>query len=144
MKKAVLMAMMITTALISCTKEETPTPQPPKADRPLHEIGYFTEQNLPGVWTRYRERIEGTNLFIDHQVTEMEIPITMSYWYSPGLPLTFDGSETITVHMLKRLGSDESWKINWGSNDAFTLTNVVDTGYYAGTVITDYLKRVED
>ena len=141
MKKLFFIAVMVAAALTSCTKEDEVKPTPQHEANSTHGIDYFTEMNLSGTWTRYRERIQGVYFHVDQELPEVPIPVTLTYWYSPGNHLSF-ADNVMTIQYYTCLGSDNTWEINWGDPDAFTLSNVVDTGTYAGTSLIEYYKRV--
>ncbi len=143
MKKLFLMAVM-STMLFSCKKEEGVKPisaETQTAASEPHSIDYFTQVNLPGTWTRTREVINGPSINIDHATTEMEIPVTLTSWYSVTNEITISNQHLI-IGNYSRLGSSTDWTINWSTNDAFCISNYVEDGIYAGTYIADYYERV--
>lgn len=136
------------TLIVACKKENNVQPQKQIGATPspaLHdsitEIDYFIHQNLVGNWTRVREYIRGPLLILDHTVTETIIPVTLTYWYNTGNPMTF-AHDMVTITNYHRLGSTETWKIMFSSNNAFTLSNYITTGTYNDTQIIDYYNRV--
>ncbi len=137
------LAILLLLVFASCKKDNSVQPLAVKTTVPTshRDYDYFIHQNLPGNWTRVREYIRGPYIIIDHPVYEMTIPVTLTYWYAPGNVLSYhDGIATIDNY--QRLGSSDTWKIAFTSNDAFSLSNTVTTGDYINTEIVDYYKRV--
>lgn len=145
--KKILITIACATLIVACKKENNVQPQkqiaatPPLLHDSITEIDYFIHQNLIGSWTRVREYIRGPLLIIDHTVTEMTIPVTLTYWYDTGNPMTF-AHDMVTITNYHRLGSTDTWKITFSSNNAFTLSNYITTGTYNDTQIIDYYNRV--
>lgn len=132
MKKLLLFTLL---ALIAgCKKDETVRPLYSVTSKPIDEL-------LTGNWTMTWQIVEGPFVHISGPEVPLTIQVTPTYWVNPIFPLSING-HTLTIPVYHRFGSDSTWQIDFSDHNNFTLRNVVTSGFYNETTITDYYQKV--